>query len=220
MKTSSRARLTKFTLKDFQGPTLLDAIGRVVSEAECLPRKELFEAWAVARRVRRRLQGGSVLELGAGHGLLTFMMLLLDPTATGGVCVDRRRPESAALLEQAMTARWPRLAGLVRWVEAPLEECVPAPGAQVISVHACSTLTDRVLDVALAAKAPLAVVPCCHSQDRCDTGGLLGWEVDVGLAVDMVRVQRLRAAGYAVHTALIPAEITPQNRLIVATPPG
>ena len=217
LKQSSRGRLTRHTLPEFAGPTLFDAIGRVVSEAECLPRKELFEAWAVARRVRRRLEGGSVLDLAAGHGLLAWLLLLLDPTATGAVCVDRRRPPSAARLEAAIVARWPRLAGLVRWVEGRLEEAPVEPGALVVSVHACSTLTDRVLDVALAARAPVAVLPCCHSRDKCDLGGLGGW-IDVGLAVDVTRVHRLRAAGYEVHTQLIPGEITPQNRLIIARP--
>lgn len=219
LKQSSRGRLTRHTLPEFAGPTLFDAVGRVVSEAECLPRKELFEAWAVARRVRRRLEGGSVLDLAAGHGLLAWLLLLLDPTATGAVCVDRRRPPSAGRLEAAIVARWPRLTGLVRWVEGRLEEAPVAPDALVVSVHACSTLTDKVLDVALAARAPVAVLPCCHSRDKCDLGGLGGW-IDVGLAVDVTRVHRLRTAGYEVHTQLIPAEITPQNRLLIATPAG
>lgn len=218
LKPSSRARLTRFTAADFAGESLFDALGRTVSEAECLPRKELFEAWEVARRVRRRLKGGSLLELGAGHGLLSWIMLLLDPTASHAVCVDKRRPISAGRLEAALVTRWPRLAGRVTWIEGRVEDARVEPGAQVMAVHACGPLTDRVLDLALGARAPLAVVPCCASQDRCDAGGLLGWGIDLGLAVDATRVHRLRAAGYAVHTALIPPEITPQNRLIVATP--
>jgi hypothetical protein len=218
MQQSSRGRLTAHTIPDFPGPTLFDAIGRVVSEAECLPRKELFEAWAVAKRVRRRLTGGSVLDLAAGHGLLSYLLLLLDPTATHATCVDRRRPKSADRLEAALVARWPRLAGRVRYVEGEVQDAAVEPGALVASVHACSTLTDRVLDLALAARAPLAVLPCCQSKSKCDLGGLEGW-LEPGLAADVTRALRLRAEGYAVHTQLIPAEITPQNRLLIATPP-
>ncbi len=217
MKQSSRARLTRHTVADFAGDTLFDAVGRVVSEAECLPRKELFEAWAVAKRVNRRVRGRPVLDLAAGHGLLAYLLLLLDPTASGARCVDRRRPESAGLLEAALVARWPRLAGKVAWEERDLAG-VQATGEELVaSVHACSTLTDRVLDVALAARAPVAVLPCCQSLGKCDTGGLEAW-IDGQVAVDAVRALRLRAAGYRVHLMTIPEEITPQNRLIIAAP--
>jgi len=38
------------------------------------------------------------------------------------------------------------------------------------------------------------------------------------MAIDATRVQRLRQQGYQVHTQLIPAEITPKNRLLIAEP--
>jgi hypothetical protein len=38
------------------------------------------------------------------------------------------------------------------------------------------------------------------------------------LAMDATRAARLRAHGYRVVTQLIPAEITPQNRLLLAEP--
>jgi hypothetical protein len=40
--------------------------------------------------------------------------------------------------------------------------------------------------------------------------------MDRSLAIDAVRVMRLRALGYRVRTQIIPATITPKNRLIVA----
>ena len=57
MKRSSRARLNLFTERAFVGDDLFNTLGRAVSRAQCLPRKEFFEAWAVAKRVRRRLRG-------------------------------------------------------------------------------------------------------------------------------------------------------------------
>ena len=87
----------------------------------------------------------------------------------------------------------------------------------VVSVHACGVLTDRVLDAAIAAQARVAVLPCCHDEATCDLGGLRGW-LDVEHAIDATRVARLRAEGYLVHTQRIPAEITPQNRLLLAAP--
>jgi hypothetical protein len=81
-------------------------------------------------------------------------------------------------------------------------------------VHACGSLTDDVLDQAIGARASVAVLPCCHDARRCDSGGLGGW-LDNPLAIDVTRAQRLRAAGYAVHTQLIPLAITPKNRLLI-----
>jgi len=46
----------------FSGATLFDRIGLAVCEAGCLPRKELYEAWEVARRARRWFRGGRVID--------------------------------------------------------------------------------------------------------------------------------------------------------------
>lgn len=221
VKQSSRSRLSPHTIADFPGDTLFDAIGRVVSAAECLPRKELFEAWAVAKRVHKRFHGPErgrpILDLAAGHGLLAWILLILDGEAPGARCVDRKRPPSAERLEAALVAQWPRLAGKVQWEERDLKRVVVQPRELVVSVHACGKLTDRVLDFAIGARAPVAVLPCCQSLARCDTAGLEVW-MDGQLAVDAVRALRLRQAGYRVHLQKIPDEITPQNRLIIATP--
>jgi hypothetical protein len=223
-RADSRSRLSPRSLPDFAGDTLFDAVGRVIAAADCLPRKELYESWAVASRVRRRVRGRPVLDLAAGHGLVAWLLLLLDPTAPGARCVDRRKPPSAARLEAALVARWPRLAGRVRWEQGArgdLRRVTAHPDELVVGVHACGALTDRVLDAALAARAAVAVLPCCHSGAlaRRDTAGLEAW-MEGSLAVDAVRALRLRAAGYRVHLQTLPEAITPQNRLIVGVPPA
>jgi hypothetical protein len=89
----------------------------------------------------------------------------------------------------------------------------------VVSAHACGTLTDDVLSRAIAARARVVVLPCCHEKATCDRGGVDGW-VDAPLAIDMTRAARLRASGYAVYTQLIPEAITPKNRLLMAESTG
>ena len=216
---SSRSRLSRRSLRDFDGDTLFDAVGRVVSEAECLPRKELFESWEVASRVRRCVRGRPILELAAGHGLVAWLLLLLDTDTPGARCVDRRKPASAERLEAALVARWPRLAGKVRWEVGDVRSVAANADELVVAVHACGSLTDRVLDTALAARAAVAVLPCCHggALGSRETAGLEAW-MEGSLAVDAVRVLRLHAAGYRVWLRSIPEEITPENRLIVGVP--
>lgn len=87
----------------------------------------------------------------------------------------------------------------------------------IISTHACGALTDKVLARAVEARARVAVMPCCHDERTCDTGGLEGW-VDLSLAIDVGRAHRLAAAGYEVHAQLVPATITPKNRLLLGAP--
>lgn len=212
---SSRERLTPYDLRRFADDTLFHRIGRVLCEAACLPRRELFEAWEVARRARRRLRGRRVVDLACGHALIGQLMLLLDPKIEAVLAVDRRLPPSAAKVAAALAATWPRLVGAVELVEQDLGKTALLAGDVIVSCHACGRLTDRVLELAIASGAPVAVLPCCQDESHSDSGGLEGW-VDRALAIDITRASLLRAHGYAVHTQTIPATITAKNRLLIA----
>jgi hypothetical protein len=214
---SSRARLGPYDLARFTEPTLFHEIARTLCAEACLPRKELFESWEVARRVRRRLRGRRVVDLACGHGLVAQMLLLLDPALEAALGVDRRIPQSAAKVMAAMARRWPRLEGRTTLQQARLASVDLQPGDLVVSCHACGVLTDRVLDLAIGHMLPVAVLPCCQSEQHCDAGGLEGW-MDAALAVDVTRAARLRAHGYRVHTQTIPIETTAKNRLLIAEP--
>ena len=216
---SAKSRLTRHDLGRFPGDTLFDRLARAVCEAEVLPRKELYEAWEVARRTRRLCRGGRVVDVAGGHGLLAHVMLVLDDTSGDAHVVDPSSPPSAAVLHAALADVWPRLDGRVHVQARPLAAFALAPDDVVVSSHACGALTDRVLDDAVAARARVAVLPCCHDADTCDAGALTGW-VDVPLAIDLRRAGRLELCGYRVWTQTIPAAITPKNRLLIGVPAG
>lgn len=214
---SSRNRLTEKDLHIFCGDTLFDAIARSVCHAGCLPRKELYEAWEVARRVRRRFRGGRIVDLACGHGLLAQILLLLDDSSTIALAVDRRIPKSAATLAESLNSNWPRMKGRIQFMETDINDVVLHHNDIVVSAHACGGLTDLILDRAVEAGASVAVLPCCHNLKDADLGGLEGW-MDGPLAMDAARVSRLRFQGYEVFTQLIPKDITPKNRLLLAKP--
>ena len=214
---SSRGRLTDRDLARFPGETLLDRVGRAACHAGCLPRKELYEAWETARRVRRLFRGGRIVDLAAGHGLLAQLMLILDDTSPCALAVDTVVPPSAATLHQALVERWPRLAGRLRFVASPVDAVEILPGDIVVSVHACGGLTDVVLERAAMARARVAVLPCCHDVGVSDAGALSGW-LDAALAIDVVRARRLASQGYHIWTQRIPPDITPKNRLLIGAP--
>ena len=214
---SSKDRLTTLDLDRFPGETLLDRVGRAVCSAGCLPRKELFEAWEVARRVRRRFRGGRVIDMAAGHGLLAHLMLLLDDSSPDAVAIDVQISTSAVTVHQALVESWPRLQGRISFVQDDLHSVSLHASDVVVSSHACGALTDLILDRAMNAGARVAVLPCCHDVETCDTGGLTGW-VDAALAIDLVRAARLERHGYQVWTQTISAEVTPKNRLLLGSP--
>jgi len=214
---SSHNKLNRHTAERFPSDSLFDRVARTVCRAECLPRKELYESWECARRIRRRLRGGPILEIAGGHGLLSMLLILLDDRSPGATIVDVRQPRSFERVRCAMAEEWPRLEGRIEFVEGSIEDANARPETLVVSVHACGALTDRVLDLAITTRSRVAVLPCCHDLIRCDTGHLTGW-VEGPLAVDLVRAGRLRGSGYRVRTARIPEDITPHNRLLLGWP--
>ncbi len=160
--------MTEHDLGRFPGGSLFDRLGRAVCSAGCLPRKELFEAWEMARRVRRLFRGGRVVDLAGGHGLLAQTLLLLDDSSESAIVVDESLPPSAAKLHEALTREWSRLAGRVVFDAGRIQDAALASGDLVVSCHACGSLTDDVLSLAAAAGARVAVLPCCHDAGAFD----------------------------------------------------
>lgn len=141
-------------------------------------------------------------------------MLLLDDTSPKVLVVDQTLPPSAATLHAALVEAWPRLRDRVEFRACDIQQVELNEDDVVVSVHACGALTDLVIERATAVSARIAVLPCCHDLQSCDTGALSGW-LDGPLAVDVVRATRLRERGRQVWTLTIPAAITPHNRLLM-----
>ena len=213
----SRSRLTRHDLGRFTGPSLFDRLARALCEAGCLPRKELYEAWELARRARRLFRGGRVVDVGGGHGLLATVMLVLDDSSPSAIVVDAAVPPSHEKVRQVLVDVWPRLDGRVSFTGRTVQHVVLEPSDVVVSSHACGSLTDQVLAKAADAGARVAVLPCCHAIDAVDDQGLRGW-MDGAAAMDTVRALTLQARGYRIWTQRIPAEITPKNRLLMGAP--
>jgi hypothetical protein len=146
-----------------------------------------------------------------------MLLLLLDDTSPCAVAVDQRIPASASQLLRAMEAAWPRLRGRIEFRADDIGAIELEANDVVVSAHACGPLTDRIIECAMTARTRVAVLPCCHAEAKCDSGGLHGW-LDIALAIDVTRAARLRAAGYSIHTQHLPADITAKNRLLIAEP--
>ena len=214
---SAKDRLTGRDLGRFPTDSLFDRLARAVCHAGCLPRKELYEAWEMARRVRRVFRGGRIVDLAGGHGLLAHVLLILDNSSPTALIADTTTTPSSGKLREALVAAWPRLDGRIVVEKQPLESVRIFGDDLVVSAHACGALADLVLERASAARARVAVLPCCHDLDVNDAGPLAGW-MDGPLAVDAMRAVRLQRCGYRVRTQVIPRTITPKNRLLLGEP--
>ena len=214
---SSKGRLTDRDLERFPDGSLFHRLARAVCHAGCLPRKELYEAWEMARRIRRLFRGGRIVDLAGGHGLLAQVLLILDNSSPQALVVDTTLPPSSGRLRDVLVDTWPRLAGRVVFEQRPLDSVPLSDADLVVSAHACGALADLVLDRASAVRARVAVLPCCHDLAINDAGSLSGW-MDSALAVDVMRAVSLERRGYRVRTFTIPATITPKNRLLLGEP--
>ena len=218
VKPSSKNRLTPQQQPLFPGTSLFESIARAVCRAGVLPRKELHEAWETAKRVRRRFRGGRVLDLACGHGLLAHIMLILDDTSKIALAIDKVIPENAQKLSNALIDSWPRLKNRIIFQQASIEDITVLSEDIVVSVHACGSLTDLIMDKAIEQHARIAVLPCCHDTKLYTTNDLEGW-LAPDLAIDAARAIRLKSMGYKILTQKIPDTITPKNRLLMGEYP-
>ena len=137
---TSHSKVTPQDAARFPSETLFDRVGRVLCALDCLPRKELFEAWEVARRVRRRFRGGRVVDLACGHGLVAHLMLILDDTSPGTWALLRAAPAGSSERHHTSVRR-PDSA-------SPRDTCSartrnPVMGGKSSSWHRTTTSTGR-----------------------------------------------------------------------------
>ena len=231
-RVGSRSRLTPSDAARFTGDDDFHLVARAVCEAHVLPRKELFETWEAALVITRahahRLRGprARVMDLAGGHGLLALAILVLNPECPSAVVVDKRKPDSHERLCDVFVRQWPRLRGRVRFVEASVEQATPSPDTLLVSVHACGGLTDLILELAVGGGAPVAVVPCCHRAlarprelaARLRDADERGTAYEAPFALDVARFAALKREGFDVDAAILPREITPQNRVLLGAP--
>jgi hypothetical protein len=232
-------------VKDFTGTTLFDEFARTVCLASAVPRKELFEAWAMASYVQEHFPTSRrIADLASSHGLLSWALLVMasSPSSAGeseqhplqeashltrrtAVCIDTTMPRSAEKVQAAMTTQWPHLATRWDYVEGKLEGTIPSPSTLLVGVHCCGTLSDKVIDLAIQGQCSLALVPCCHSKQSLLERPLTNVETTLRAnnwtladLIDNQRKERLCNAGFNVQEQRIPAAFTPKNRIILATP--
>mmetsp|Transcript_17893 Transcript_17893/g.33759 ORF Transcript_17893/g.33759 Transcript_17893/m.33759 type:complete len:490 (+) Transcript_17893:1758-3227(+) len=224
---------------------LFNQLGRLCCRTGVVSRKEFLETYAAASAIHTAFPDvRRVADLASGHGLLGWFLLALAGENNQNrtvICVDRCMPPAAQRIASVMQDAFP----LAHWtyVQGDLNACRPHYSCLLTSVHACGSLTDDILQMAIAAQAPCAVVPCCHSvrpgayrphsqyaplsmPDIVQAVHVRKQEYQnedkhmvVANVVDRVRVQTLQRAGFDVQEMYLEDAFTARNHLLLATPP-
>ncbi len=89
----------------------------------------------------------------------------------------------------------------------------------VLAIHACGTLTDRVIELAIDSQSDFAVMSCCHN-DKVYFSPMTWPDNRIALMqgrdvfVDHVRMYHARESGYESGIETIDPNITKKNRII------
>ncbi|OEU07209.1 hypothetical protein FRACYDRAFT_251549 [Fragilariopsis cylindrus CCMP1102] len=110
------------------------------------------------------------------------------------------------------------------YVEGPIEYIIPHSSTLLVGIHACGTLSDKIIDLAISSNSSLALVPCCHTKKQFTAdqqNNFLTQQQNYSLTdfIDNYRKQKLIDHGYTVHEIFIPSEFTPKNRILLCIPP-
>lgn len=214
----SRTRSTRRALPLFRGDRLSDKLASALLQAQAVPFKELLESFEFFEHVRKRVRAPTVVDLCCGHGLVGMLYGIHHRDVQTVRLVDRTRPESVDRILAALHPLVPWLAPKVRVETCTLADVAIDPGSAVLGVHACGSATDAVIDLALATRSPVGLLPCCHQKRALPGPPTLGRALGLGLATDVHRTYRLDAAAYQTRWTELPAAITPKNRVIVGWP--
>ena len=219
MNRSSRKRLHPGAAINFPADNLHDRVARALCEGSCLPRKELFESWSFVNRIRRRIDAPVVWDLCAGHGLVAFLLALLEPELTSIRAIDRRKPLSFDRIKAALAPLDEARIAKVVFDERELRD-LDAPRQRVFmtAVHACGRRSDDAIDLALASHSSIALLPCCHATDK-SIPEAVKTRFSKKDAVDLARIFRLHQAGWRTVAGKVDDDITSCADAIIAIAP-
>lgn len=103
--------------------------------------------------------------------------------------------------------------------------------AIAVSIHACGSLSDRIIELSIQYNVPFAVVPCCQGRGINnvlrtskytleDAQFYSRYFEDISGYSDLMRINYAVEQGYKIILRALPREITDKNRIIMGIPPN
>ena len=202
----------------FNGTSLQDTFLQALAGERLLPIKEVLECFEFFNRIRKQSRAQCVADLCCGHGLLGILFAMFERKVERVLLIDKVEPPSRQKLIDCASRVAP-------WIADKLENkaCKISPddewieeGCSIVSAHACGSLSDLCIEIAIKSGGALAILPCCYPRAACKAPQSVQLALGFETAFDVDRTYRMEQAGYQVRWAEIPPQITPMNRVIMA----
>ena len=219
--TGMTGRIDPRIMKWLDGATMPGKIVQSLAQRRAVVVKEVFESFEFFERVRHQVRRPAIIDLCCGHGLTGLLFGALERQVEEVHLLDKRQSDNQKVVLEAVIEAAPWVEEKVHWHYRNLNDAAPLIHSEmgVLGVHACGGRTDTVLELAVSAQAPVAVLPCCYSSQACRAPQALLDALGPAQACDIDRTYRLEAANYRVQWTSIPEVITPMNRILRALPP-
>jgi len=168
-----------------------------------------------------------VVDLCSGNGLMSFMFLS-DNLASRAVMYDIKRTHKFDKLLRLFNARGFDYEFHKEDTTFPFSLNGGKKARAIVSIHPCSGLADRVIQIGLDSKIPFALMTCCHKQIGQVASYKLRTPPDLRLMlyhekadyIDLVRQRYIEENGWDCYRFEINKKITPKNHILVGVPRG
>ena len=180
-----------------------------------------------------------VYDLCSGHGLTGMLFAACNPPTKDRIVkiilVDQTEPPSFTALSALLGKVCPWLNDCIEFKTNSLEDfsnemknnsevdddSVDDVAKLVIAIHACGSLTDKVLEQAVELQAcGIAAMPCCYTGTNKSVPYGIKRALGLSWSADIRRSFFLNDNEYHSDFSAIPVEITPMNRIIVGEEKG
>ena len=204
-----------------------------------LPTNELYEIGFKDKEIQKVIAFGSIvapilnnysskklstiIDLCSGNGLSSFAFQF-NNLANKSLMIDIKKPKRFDKIKKLFEAYGFEYSYPIEDItseEFQLSNFCKLEKSAIVSIHPCSRLGDKVIDIALRSELPFALMTCCHQVKR--EKYKLNNPPDPRLMLydeptdyyDLVRQRYIEEQGWDCYWKEIPKEITEKNHVLI-----
>lgn len=130
--------------------------------------KETEETLAVANKIKEYIKESIVIEVGAGHGALGYVLAVLVPEVKKVIQVDLIVPKAFVKVKEKFNVVFPWTKEIVHRYQEDFNSFNMKKykgNSFIVGCHPCKQLCDLIIDKAMSSQNSFTVVPCCSNPD-------------------------------------------------------